>query len=272
MTAVLATGSVLLSLAVVVTALAAAGAAARTWCRAHRTPPVAATAVAVSAAAVGAAGILAVGGWAGLTRPLPGHPLSGLGLTGEGLRTAPFGLLLGVGEFAALCFLVTVLADAAPLLTWLRRPSSARRAGTPATVGRPGRRPTAVVPHTANNAVGSNWLLLTRSVWALRWPILQAAGAFPVGAVLLALQVVGEEVLLRGALWGAVRTAGVVAVPICATVAVVTVCRLPGLRFDLPTVTSVGFVSVVHTLLFAQGIGILPLAVAQATILVLAGR
>ena len=76
---------------------------------------------------------------------------------------------------------------------------------------------------------------------------------------------------LRGVLWGAVRPAGVAGVLIGTTVAVATVCRLPGLRFDLPTVTSVGFVSVVHTLLFAQGAGILPLVVAQVTILVLVG-
>lgn len=225
----------------------------------------------LTAAGVGATGILLVGGQAGLVWPPPGQLLSGFGLTGEGLRTAAFGLLLGVGEFAALCFLVTVLADAVPLLARLPWPSSARRSATPATGGQPERRPTAVVFHPARGTVGSNWLLLTRSGWALRVTSLRATGAFPAGPGLLALQAVGEEVLLRGVLWGAVRSAGVAGVLICIAVAVVTVCRLPGFRFDLPTVTSIGFVSMVHTLLFAQGVGILPLAVAQVTVLVLVG-
>jgi membrane protease YdiL (CAAX protease family) len=129
-----------------------------------------------------------------------------------------------------------------------------------------------VVPaRPAASTVGANWLLLTRSGWALRWPALRAVGAPPLGLALVLVQAGGEEILLRGVLWGAVRTAGAVGMAICVTGAVVLLCRLPGFRFDLPTVTTIGFVSIVHNLMVSQGSALLPLALAQVTVLVLAG-
>ncbi|HEY6797034.1 MAG TPA: hypothetical protein VI248_20365 [Kineosporiaceae bacterium] len=234
--------------------LALTGVLSRRWCRSRGTTPAVADAVAVGCA--GTVSVLVA------VSPVPApapvsHGLTTwlaptvLGLSWAALASAPWGLVLGVGEFGMICLLVSALAEVPPMMPSGRR--TVTRGGPP--------------PASA----GSSWLLLTRSPWALRWPMFLTAAPFPLGLALPLLHAMGEEILLRGAL---APTAGAVPVvgPLgCAAVAAAALDRLPGMPHDRSTRFSVGLMSLVHGTLFAAGVGILPLIVAQATALALAG-
>lgn len=239
--------------------------------------------------AVAATGVLMVAavGAVGLCAPDPGRLLRALTGSPADLVLVPAGLLVGVGEFAAACLLAGALADAAPLGRVLagiadRLGSHGRDpGGASAPVTGRGRAAGAVartaVSGPASGAVsgavstGSNWLLLTRTSWALRARTLRAGLPLPAALALFVAQPLAEEALFRAGLVTALHPIGGWAPWVAAAVAVLLLARLPAARRSAPAaVSGVAVIALVNSLLFLTAPGVLPATAAQLAFFLLA--
>ncbi|HET9257381.1 MAG TPA: hypothetical protein VFO16_19570 [Pseudonocardiaceae bacterium] len=238
----------------------------------RRAGPAGARGAALGMIAAGGAGValLALAGGLEIARPTPTALLSALGLDLHGVLLVPFGLLVGVGEFAAACFLTTVAADTVPLIRSVWPLVQRHRSQSLNPWARIKVTATMSPQRSATGSIGSNWLLLSRSSWALRWPALRNGTSTRVALALLVLQPLAEEALLRAGVISALRPFGWWCVLIAVVVAVPVVSWLPHARFELPTVVAVAVIAVVNSILFFYVPGILPIAAAQSAFFLVA--
>ncbi|MDQ2956453.1 MAG: CPBP family intramembrane metalloprotease, partial [Actinomycetota bacterium] len=223
------------------------------------------------------AGLLALGTLvlAGVCRPagnqrtvsdplgLDRHGLGPLGLDRHGLDLLLPGLLTGIGCFAAAAFAVTVAAELGQAI--LRRPE-------PRQPGRSARSPVRAGTRVAAGPAGSNWLLLTRDPYGLRYRRLRTAVGRPYAIAVLLLAISTEELLYRGLLLGQDPRS----VSWCCAVTVGSVAVAAWLDRNQPgrplvRLIALGVLGTVNTVLVARTGSVLPAIAAQLSFVLLSG-